>query len=449
MALTQQTAFLNHRLATLRPDFLIISPAKTGSTWLAANLRCHPQIFVPAVKEVKYFSSFYQWFDLDWYLDHFRPASGRLKGEASPSYAILPLERIRLLHQLLPDVKLIYLMREPIARSWSHARHNEKYREANFASCPAAAGPVTEEQWLSNFTHDWPLNSGDYLGQLRRWLSVFPSEQMYVGFFESIVSDPATLLRQLFGFLGVDPEVNLSSFPLFERILPGTGEKLTPSRARFLHRLWHDRTVELAALLDTHFDLKHPAEWQAILTPDHDHGSDAERPLPGPVSFHHECADRYLSSVVDQEQTFPSAYRPVLGNYFGYQLFFYRGELFALALSLGGSAPPANPTERQRLQDQGDCFSASSVAELKDRVAQHSFEQTQGKIQTLETELRDARSRIAVLEETVAECRAALRRMEEKALGLSSPREFVLLETFRAFGRRTLRAWRRLAAFLV
>src|SRR5229473_6742363 len=72
------------------PDFLVISPPKTGSTWLAANLRCHPEIFIPEIKEVKYFSSYYKWLDLDWYLGHFRDGAGRRKGEASPSYSLLP-----------------------------------------------------------------------------------------------------------------------------------------------------------------------------------------------------------------------------------------------------------------------------------------------------------------------------------------------------------------------
>ena len=72
------------KLASLGPDFLVISPPKTGSTWLADNLRRHPQLFVPAIKELKYFSSFFKALDLGWYLDQFSPAQGRLKGEASP-----------------------------------------------------------------------------------------------------------------------------------------------------------------------------------------------------------------------------------------------------------------------------------------------------------------------------------------------------------------------------
>src|SRR3954462_533097 len=96
------------RLRDCRPDFLIISPPKTGSTWLADNLRRHPQVFVPAIKEVKYFSSFFKGLGLGWYLDHFAGAAGRVKGEASPSYALLPKGRIRLVRRLMPRVKLIF-----------------------------------------------------------------------------------------------------------------------------------------------------------------------------------------------------------------------------------------------------------------------------------------------------------------------------------------------------
>jgi hypothetical protein len=173
---------LHHQLATLRPDFLIISPPKIGSTWLAENLRCHPQVFVPAIKEVRYFSSYFKALDLGWYLGHFTPGADRLKGEASPSYALLPVEGIRLIRRLMPDVRLIFLMRDPVARAWSHAKHTYRFGEANFASCSLSLEAVPDDQWQENFRHEWCLAGGDYLGQLRRWLSVFPKEQVNVGF---------------------------------------------------------------------------------------------------------------------------------------------------------------------------------------------------------------------------------------------------------------------------
>src|SRR5207244_924394 len=110
--------------------------------------------------------------------------------------------------------------------------HNYRYREANFAERPRCAGAefeeppggidaVRDEQWCANFAHDWPLASGDYLGQLRRWLSVFPREQIHVGFYESIGRTPQNLLRDLFTFLRIDSGLDLSGFRLSERILGG------------------------------------------------------------------------------------------------------------------------------------------------------------------------------------------------------------------------------------
>ena len=143
---------------------------------------------------------------MGWYLDHFEPAAGRVKGEASPCYALLPVERIRLIRRLMPDVKLIYLMRAPVARAWSHAKHNHRYGEANFASHPTALESVSDEQWRANFLHDWALASGDYLGQLRRWLTVFPREQIYVGTSSRIVTARRPYWAKSSLFLGVNPD---------------------------------------------------------------------------------------------------------------------------------------------------------------------------------------------------------------------------------------------------
>ena len=260
----QQAGVPPHKLTAQRPDFLIISPPKTGSTWLAANLRRHPQVFVPKVKEVKYFSAFFESLDVGWYLDHFEPAAGRVKGEASPCYALLPVERIRLIRRLMPDVKLIYLMRAPVARAWSHAKHNHRYGEANFASHPTATRIGVRRTMAGQLPPRLGVASGDYLGQLRRWLTVFPREQIYVGYFESIVHRPAALLGEVFAFLGVNPDLDLSAFPLWERILPGPTKELPSRLGSFLHPLFRDRTRELAVFLRERFQLEPPPEWQAV-----------------------------------------------------------------------------------------------------------------------------------------------------------------------------------------
>src|SRR5262249_11248380 len=154
--------------------------------------------------------------------------------------------------------------REPVARAWSHAKHNYRYGEARFAGRTAAFEAVPDRQWNESFAHEWAFASGDYLGQLRRWLSVFPREQVYMGFYEAIARQPETLLRDLFGFLGVDPGVDLSSFPVRDRILTGLPGALTGPLEHSLHHLLHDRTRQLVTFLREHFNLEPPAEWRAI-----------------------------------------------------------------------------------------------------------------------------------------------------------------------------------------
>jgi hypothetical protein len=386
-----------------QPDFLIISPPKTGSTWLATNLRHHPQIFIPEVKEVKYFSSLFKWVDFDWYCRHFDRAGARRAGEASPSYAALPVDRIRLIRQLMPDVKLVFLMRDPVARAWSHAKHNHHYHEANFTT--AEPTPVTDDQWRENFAHDWPLVSGDYLGQLSRWMSVFPADQLYVGFYESIASQPANLLREVLGFLGVDPDIDLSRFPLQERILPGPSGDLPPQLAPSLRSLLRGRTEELVDFLRQRFGLESPPEWENTLGPTND---TLAEPVP---AFSPDADDGYINGVVEQEEQFASGYRVVLADYHGYDIAFHRGQLHAISrlpepICIRGMDEP----RMEQLRRERSCLTALTLADLKERVIAQLFQQAEARSRAIEEELRRAREATARLEAALAELTAEVRR---------------------------------------
>ncbi len=440
----RQQGVSHAKLTSLSPDFLVVSPPKTGSTWLAANLRCHPQVYVPDFKEVKYFSSFWKWLDLGWYLDQFSPgADRRAKGEASPSYAVLPVAQIRLVRRLFPGVKVLFLMRDPVARAWSHARHNHRYREANFASCDADFAAVSDAQWCHNFTHDWPLAGGDYLGQLRRWLSVFPREQLFVGFYESIAEEPESLLRQAFHFLGVDPNVDLAGFRVREKILAGPPGELTQERANFLRRLLAGRTLQLQQFLREQFGLELPPAWQNTLRP-------ATGGLPAgvlppadePAAFARAADDPFLVDVLAHEESLPAEPCMVLKSYRGFNIVFHRGRMVALAESLGPvHLQEVGEDDLRRHFAAGDLFTAPSLAEAKDWVTQHVFRRTQGEMQAvqsrqddLETELLAARERVRRLEVAQGEAFDVLRALEADTLRLS-PRELAWVHLF----RRTLR----------
>jgi hypothetical protein len=431
--------------AQLRPNFLVISPPKTGSTWLADNLRSHPDLFIPAVKEIKYFSSWFKWFDLGWYFRHFEGAAGRLKGEASPSYAALPGQRIRLIRQLMPDIKLIFLMRDPISRAWSHAKHNHCFGEANFANRRVDFEAISDDEWTANFAHDWPLTSGDYLGQLRRWLSVFPREQVFVGFYESIARDPEALLRSLFAFLGAHSDVDLSAFPVRERILAGHAGRMSSGLRARLHSIVHGRSCELVAFLKDQLGLTPPPEWQETLTPPPD--SSCNRP----AVFEREFDDGFLAQVASHEQSFPGPARILASNYRGFSITLHRGRLIALSESLGNVCiSDMGAADLDRLQDNRQCFAGSTLGEVMNWIDQFNFERTQAQDQQiagLQQKLDEAQARLVRIEGNAqdgeAAFRAVLNRLAQVENNLASlgPGIWLAQRVFWPLWRR-VRRWR-------
>jgi hypothetical protein len=248
------------------PDFLVIAPPKTGTTWLSVQLARHPGIFCPATKELRYFSFFRKFRGLAWYLSQFQEAGSRLKGEATPNYALLPTTTIRLIHDLRPDLKLIYLMRDPIERAWSNARWDHHLRIGSFASQGADLDDVTEAQWRECCLRPSIVLFGDYLGQLERWLQVFDRSQLFIGFTEQIKSSPQGLLNAIFDFLGAGRSDQFDEAELNEQANPGVARALTVELRECLRSIYAGRTRQLIDFVRREFALEAPVEWNASLS---------------------------------------------------------------------------------------------------------------------------------------------------------------------------------------
>ena len=83
------------------PDFFCIGAMKAGTTWLYENLRCHPDIYLPDRKEDYFFSYEFYNQSLRHYSRRFAQGAGRVKGEVTPGYGILGIDRIRFIFRLL------------------------------------------------------------------------------------------------------------------------------------------------------------------------------------------------------------------------------------------------------------------------------------------------------------------------------------------------------------
>ncbi len=180
------------------PDFLGIGAQKSGTTWLHAQLRTHPELFLPEEKEVHYFDwNFHE--PLASYGRRFEPAGGRVAGEITPGYAILPPERMRFVARTMPEVRLLYLMRDPVERAWSQVVMNAIELDGED---PAA---ISDETWIARLSEPRVRRRGDHLAVLEGWRRFVPEDRICIGFFEEIATCPRDLLDRVHRFLGVSP----------------------------------------------------------------------------------------------------------------------------------------------------------------------------------------------------------------------------------------------------
>lgn len=341
------------------PDWMVVAPPKTGTSWIYANLRRHPDAFAVDLKELKYFSNRFELEDLRNYLAHFRSGAGKVKGEASPSYSLLPTSTIRLIRALVPDLKLIYLMREPISRAWSHARHNCREHEATFKPYAGRFEDVSDEQWIECLTDDWNRLSGDYLGQLQRWLSVFPREQVYLGFFEEIVHSPRRLLRDLLEFLQLDPGFSDSEDVILERVNIGIPKDLSPKVHQHLAALHGERTRDLIEYLHNEHGMTVPMEWaEAMAAGNPSDGSMTASVTVGPWNV----GDDALSQLLCQDDVLER-------DFLGYHILRRETGFIAYPMSVGPK--DAEQPAPQWLSEQlaaGHCLTAANPHDLKSLI---------------------------------------------------------------------------------
>ena len=223
------------------PTFVGIGAQKAGTTWLHRNLRLHPQISFPKLKEA-HFLDFDDRYErgIAWYLGIFADCTTPVRGEITPDYMIVDQSRVELLHSLNPDLRLLLLLRNPVDRAWSAMRYYLGKRYVD------PAGESLESlQVLA--TSSVVLPRTQYTTALSVWESVFPPEQLLVGFYEEIDTDPEALLRRVLRHIGADSDIDLSGYPLRTRFNPGQEAELPPRLREFLRDLFAEEIAAMAA----------------------------------------------------------------------------------------------------------------------------------------------------------------------------------------------------------
>ena len=220
-----------YRIATasarVLPEFLIIGAAKCGTTSLYNYLIQHPSVFASFNKEVHFFD-YYHHKGESWYRSHF-PTQQQVKrreqqtgqhcmtGESSPYYLAHPLspERVK---SLLPEVRLICMLRNPVDRAISSFYNQVRlgieplsdFEEAVQREDQRIEGHeqrLRNDPSYSSFAHKYfsYVRRGCYAEQLENWYRIFPREQILVLQSEPFYADPGPYFKEVVQFIGLQP----------------------------------------------------------------------------------------------------------------------------------------------------------------------------------------------------------------------------------------------------
>lgn len=211
------------------PNFLVIGAPKAGTTSLYDYLRVHPEIFMPAMKEPRFFCYRGQahWFDypaatVAEYEALFDGVAGeKAIGESTAVYFEFE-DTARRVHEVIPDARFIACLREPVQRAFSIYHMNLRNQGRNKGKA-----------FLKALATDEALRKKYYDG-LKPFYDLFPRDRMKIILFEKLAQDTAATVRSLFKFLGVGtdfvPKLKISN--------PGG-----IPRVRVLHSLLRDKRL--------------------------------------------------------------------------------------------------------------------------------------------------------------------------------------------------------------
>jgi hypothetical protein len=178
------------------PDFIVIGAMKSGTTSLHHYLNLHPEISMSNPKEIDFFSLDSNWEKgVKWYENHFTENT-KICGESSTSYTKYPAfdNAAKRMYSVLPNVKIIYLIRDPIERIVSHYIQNYSAGRENRAISKA----------LKNFKNNHYINCSKYYYQLKQYFKYYNSTDITIISSNELLDNRRKTLQEIFKTLNVN-----------------------------------------------------------------------------------------------------------------------------------------------------------------------------------------------------------------------------------------------------
>jgi len=262
----------------LMPNFIIIGTMRGGTTSLYSYLTDHPQIGAAYMKEVHFFDVYYHK-GLSWYRSQFPSVMQKyyaergqkqgqkgtfVTGEASPYYLFHP-HAPRRIAKILPQVKLVVLLRNPVTRAYSHYSHEvaggheslsfeEAIDREEERTGKEAEKLAQDGRYVSfNHRHFSYLSRGIYVDQLKVWMDLFPREQFLILKSEDFYADPAAGLKQVLQFIDI-PDAGLKEQKEeYEQLNTTKPLKMNPATRKRLAEYFEPHNARLYEYLGVDF----------------------------------------------------------------------------------------------------------------------------------------------------------------------------------------------------
>lgn len=253
------------------PDLLVVGAKRSGTTFAWSALLDHPQVMacVPAAQHVKSPHWFTRHRDRSeaWYRGHFPTAAAKrrhvaahgaaLTVEADPMYLWDPRVASHA-RAVLPDARVVVLLRDPVDRACSHHRERTKagvesltLAEALAAEAGRTAGELermAEHPSYDARALDWYSYRarGEYAPQVARWIAAYGTDRVLVLRSEDMYADPVATLGRIQDFAGLERRA-----PASTRRNTAPGARIDPGLAAELRAHYEPHNKELARLLGT------------------------------------------------------------------------------------------------------------------------------------------------------------------------------------------------------
>jgi hypothetical protein len=220
------------------PDFVGIGAQRAATTWAYACLREHPEVFMPEEKELHFFNSHFDK-GVSWYSGRFQPRAGQKRvGEITPNYLDSAVA-IHRMARVIPEALLFVILRDPVQRALSAYHFFGRYFDGmSFGEACRRMGPLIE--------------LGLYAKHLKPVFACYPKARVKVFLYEDIQDEPATVLADLYRFIGVSDTFvppsarliyNSAYFPMRDNPVASRLSSLVPSLQKTFVGRWLRRLL--------------------------------------------------------------------------------------------------------------------------------------------------------------------------------------------------------------